>query len=74
MCADPGTAWVGDYDAGDLIGECPTCRSGVGVFAVEHDFPRRGNRWSRRVEAVIATRGWDTLDGEASRWFDRQSA
>jgi hypothetical protein len=68
MCPD-GREWVGDYDAADLLGECPTCRSGVGVFEVEHDFPRDGTAGRRRVEIVAATGAWDTLDSEHRRWL-----
>ena len=28
--------WVGDFDAGDLFGECPQCGAGVGVIPVEY--------------------------------------
>ena len=68
MCPD-GREWVGDFDAADLIGECPACRSGVGVFEVEHDFPRSGTRTARRVAIVEATRAWDTLDSDRRGWL-----
>ncbi len=60
----PGSEWVGNYDAGDLLGECPSChsRSGLGIFAVTATYPVKRTASRRRVDEVIATGSWDRLD------------
>ncbi len=57
-----GSEWVGNYDAADHLGECPSCHSGEGILTVSATFPAPGTALRRRVDEVIADLSWDRLD------------
>lgn len=61
MCPS-GAEWIGDYDAGNLFGECPSCHYGVGIFKVTPTFPAEGTATRRHLDEVISASSWERLD------------